>query len=83
MAWIARDLDRRGYPYAAKVREAAQLLASADQDGREAGCGQCGGPLPLRATGRPAVYCSSLCRKRSWRERNRDESRHSVYGNVG
>ncbi|UBU18533.1 TetR/AcrR family transcriptional regulator [Nonomuraea gerenzanensis] len=32
-------------------------------------CGECGAPLPVRATGRPPRYCGSACRQRAHRRR--------------
>lgn len=32
-------------------------------------CEVCGGPLPVRRRGRPAVYCSQACRARAYRAR--------------
>lgn len=32
-------------------------------------CGSCGEPVPVRATGRPAAYCSHRCRQRAYRTR--------------
>ena len=30
-------------------------------------CAWCGGPIRVRATGRPARFCSDACRQRAWR----------------
>ena len=51
---------------------AQALLATAvTQAGDEtAGCPVCSRPVPHRATGRPARYCSPACRTRAWRTRN-------------
>lgn len=63
LAYIAGDLDRRGYPYAGAVRRAARaLLEVPDRD--PAGCRGCGTPLEQPATGRPRVWCSERCRRR-------------------
>lgn len=32
-------------------------------------CPVCDGPIPLRRTGRPRVYCTAACRQRADRQR--------------
>jgi endogenous inhibitor of DNA gyrase (YacG/DUF329 family) len=32
-------------------------------------CPRCGGPVPVRATGRPASWCSQRCRRAAYEER--------------
>jgi endogenous inhibitor of DNA gyrase (YacG/DUF329 family) len=32
-------------------------------------CPRCGGPIPVRATGRPASWCSQRCRRAAYEER--------------
>jgi AcrR family transcriptional regulator len=44
-------------------------------------CGECGAPLPVRETGRPARYCGPTCRQRAHRRRA-DASGSSV-GRTG
>jgi hypothetical protein len=80
LLWVAGDLERRQYPYAPVVRAAARLLAEVDDGGEvDRRCDECGGELPVRATGRPAVYCGGRCRKRAHRSRNRHEGRDSAH----
>ncbi|WP_026664852.1 helix-turn-helix domain-containing protein [Butyrivibrio sp. FC2001] len=39
-------------------------------------CGFCAGPIQKRATGRPARFCSEVCRRNYWKL-HREESQHS------
>lgn len=62
-ALVAGDLDRKGYPSAGVVRQAARaLLEAVPVDA--GGCRGCGAELDQPATGRPRVWCSEACRRR-------------------
>lgn len=81
VALVISDLENRGYGCTGPLREAARrLLDQPDPDdngGGDGSCGWCGGPVVRQRRGRPPVYCSTPCRRASWRhrERNRDEMR--------
>ncbi|MFL6120109.1 TetR/AcrR family transcriptional regulator [Actinophytocola sp.] len=53
------------------VTEAADFRDTPGRRGHETTqhCGECGAPLPVRATGRPARYCGPTCRQRAHRRR--------------
>lgn len=61
-AFVAADLDRRGYPMASVVRMAARALLELDPPA--AGCRGCGAALPVQSGGRPRVWCGEPCRRR-------------------
>jgi hypothetical protein len=50
------------------IAEAFALLALdvAPAPPRTTVCALCGGPIQVAATGRPAQFCSALCRQRAW-----------------
>lgn len=60
---IARDLGRRGYPFAEQVEELAQLVLNrAAVAAPEDRCPWCGGPIVQPAKGRRRRWCSDACR---------------------
>ena len=66
VAYVAQDLDARGYRMAGVVRQAAQALLELPDAGAD-GCRGCGAPLPV-STGRPRVWCGEPCRNRARRK---------------
>jgi hypothetical protein len=58
LAWVAADLDRRGYAFVGPIRRAARALLEVDPP--DDGCRGCGQPL----TGRRRTWCSEACRSR-------------------
>jgi hypothetical protein len=60
LAWIAGDLDRRGYPFAGPIRQAARTLLADTPPTDPNGCAGCGQAL----TGRRRRWCSEACRSR-------------------
>lgn len=66
LAYIAGDLDRRMYPYAAVVRRAARAVLDVDPADDDA-CLGCGLPLDQPATGRRRKYHDEACRSRARR----------------
>lgn len=72
LAWVAADLDARGYPFAGTVRRTARLLLTVVTGdtvaaGDVAGCAGCGAALVQPATGRRRRWCSERCRSRARR----------------
>lgn len=65
VAFVATDLDRRGYAMAGVIRCAARALLEIPETADDGACRGCGGPVPVRATGRPRVWCGETCRRRS------------------
>jgi hypothetical protein len=62
LGFVAADLDRRHYPYAGVLRQAARVLLGVDQD--TSGCRGCGRPLDQPPTGRRRRWCGERCRRR-------------------
>ena len=63
LAFVAGDLDRRLYPYAGVIRQAARALLDVDPPDGD-GCRGCGTELEQPSTGRRRVWCSEACRRR-------------------
>jgi hypothetical protein len=62
--FVADDLERRGYPFAGAVRQAARRLTELEPLHATNGCELCGRPLDQKRFGRPRRWCSERCRKR-------------------
>ncbi|CAN5764899.1 hypothetical protein BH23ACT2_BH23ACT2_01600 [soil metagenome] len=63
VAFVATDLDRRQYPFAPVVRQAARLLLDLT-DHSDNGCRGCGAELPQPVTGGRRLWCGETCRRR-------------------
>ncbi len=62
LAFVAGDLDQRGYPFAGTIRQAARALLDVPEPAGQ-GCKACGADLPAGRTGRPRIWCSDKCRR--------------------
>jgi hypothetical protein len=51
------------------MTRSASMSPRRHETGRGGYCEECGTPLRLRATGRPARYCGAACRQRARRRR--------------
>lgn len=66
LTFVAADLDRKGYPFAGAVRQAARRMAEVEKGDRSDNpCPQCGGEVERSSRGRPKVYCTDRCRDRA------------------
>lgn len=63
LAWVAGDLESRGYQFSAVVRRGAWRLIDVPE-GDDDGCRGCREPLEQPARGRPREWCSERCRRR-------------------
>lgn len=63
LAKTAAVLDQRGDPLGGIVRRGARALLDGPAPSA-GGCRGCGGPVPVRATGRPRVWCGEACRRK-------------------
>jgi hypothetical protein len=66
LAWVARHLDSKGYPFTSPVRIAARIVLEVP-DHDPAGCAGCGAALTQPATGRRRRWCGEACRSRTRR----------------
>jgi hypothetical protein len=67
LAWVAADLEGKGYAYCGLVRQAARRLATSntapEPEPDPDRCRRCGTPITQQPTGRTRLYCSDPCRK--------------------